>query len=254
MIAPRYLIANADDFGLSPGVNRGIIQAHEKGIVTSASLMVRRPAASGAAAYSRKHPSLSLGIHVDLGEWVYRDGDWVPLYRVVPLEDIAAVADEVSRQLATFRHLTGRDPTHINSHQHVHLREPARSFLVEIARKIGVPLRQCSPEVRYCGDFYGQTAEGSPIPDVISVDGLLRILATLPPGFTELACHPGEGNDVETVYRSERMQEVRTLCDPRVRAAIETMRIQLCSFASLPWLLAAEPVSGGGTAEAGNMK
>ncbi|MGA2658858.1 MAG: ChbG/HpnK family deacetylase, partial [Verrucomicrobiota bacterium] len=55
----RGLIVNADDFGLDPGVNRGIIKSHEYGIVTSASLMVRWPAAAEAAAYAREHPELS---------------------------------------------------------------------------------------------------------------------------------------------------------------------------------------------------
>ena len=41
----RHLIVNADDFGQSAGINRGIIEAHEHGIVTSTSLMVRWPAA-----------------------------------------------------------------------------------------------------------------------------------------------------------------------------------------------------------------
>ena len=98
----RYLIVNADDFGLSPGVNAGVIAAHEGGIVTSASLMVRWPAALEAAAYAREHPRLSLGLHVDLGEWAYRDGEWTPLYQVIPTHDAAAVADEVARQLAAF--------------------------------------------------------------------------------------------------------------------------------------------------------
>ena len=51
--ALRRLIVNADDFGQSPGVNRGIIEAHQHGIVTSASLMVSWPAAAEAAAYGR---------------------------------------------------------------------------------------------------------------------------------------------------------------------------------------------------------
>lgn len=230
MAAERYLIVNADDFGLSPGVNWGIIQAHEQGIVTSASLMVRWPAAAEAATYGREHPELSLGLHVDLGEWAYHDGDWVPVYEVVPLGDITAVGDEVSRQLAIFRCLVGRDPTHIDSHQHVHLREPVRSVLIEIARNLAVPLRHCSPEVRYCGEFYGQTAEGLPLPDVISINGLLEILSALPLELTELICHPGKVDDPETMYRSERAQEVKVLCDPRVRAAIEAMGIELRSF------------------------
>jgi predicted glycoside hydrolase/deacetylase ChbG (UPF0249 family) len=231
--AKRYLIVNADDFGVSPGVNQGIIEAHEHGIVTSASLMVRWPAAAEAAAYSQEHPNLSLGLHFDLCEWVYRDETWVPVYEVVPVDDITAVADEVSRQLATFRRLVGQDPTHIDSHQNVHRWEPVRSVLVEIARKLAVPLRHCSPEVRYCGDFYGQTGKGLPIPDVVSVDGLIKILAALPPGLTELSCHPGKGNDLDSVYHSERAEEVKVLCDPRVRAAIVVEGIELRSFGNV---------------------
>jgi predicted glycoside hydrolase/deacetylase ChbG (UPF0249 family) len=230
MTAKRCLIVNADDFGLSAGVNRGVIAAHERGIVTSASLMVRYPAAAQAATYSRERPQLSLGLHVDLGEWVYRDGEWMSLYRVVPEKDEAAVRNEMLHQLSMFRDLVGKNPTHLDSHQHVHLREPARSLLIEIASELGVPLRRCNLEVHYCGNFYGQTTEGVPLPDFISADALLNLLAALPSGVTELCCHPGEGDDLNTTYRSERAQEVQTLCDPRVRAAIAESDIQLCSF------------------------
>jgi predicted glycoside hydrolase/deacetylase ChbG (UPF0249 family) len=78
---PRRLIVNADDFGLCHGVNRGIIETFERGILTSASLMVRYPAAAEAAAYARLHPELSVGMHLDLGEWVFKEGEWIPLYR-----------------------------------------------------------------------------------------------------------------------------------------------------------------------------
>ena len=64
----RTLIVNADDFGRSAEINAGIVQAHRDGIVTSASLMVRWPAAVGAAAYARERPDLALGLHFDLGE------------------------------------------------------------------------------------------------------------------------------------------------------------------------------------------
>ncbi len=95
MLAPtRFLIVNADDFGQSPGVNEGLSRRVRRGIVTSASLMVRWAAAASAGAYARAHPSLSLGLHVDLGEWAYRQASWVPLYEVVAAEDAAAVADE----------------------------------------------------------------------------------------------------------------------------------------------------------------
>ena len=67
----RAVIVNADDFGLSAGVNRGIAAAFEGGIVTSASLMVRPDAAAEAASYARLHPVLGVGLHIDLGEWVH---------------------------------------------------------------------------------------------------------------------------------------------------------------------------------------
>jgi chitin disaccharide deacetylase len=226
----RYLIVNADDFGQSPGVNRGIIEAHEHGIVTSASLMVRWPAAIEAVAYARDHPSLCLGLHFDFGEWAWRGEKWVKLYEAIPGDDIQAVAEEASRQLVMFRHLVGKDPAHLDSHQHVHRQKRIGSTFIEIARQLSVPLRSVSPEVHYCGSFYGQDELGRPFPHFITVEALIKLLAELRPGLTELGCHPGHGNDLNSMYLSERAQEVSTLCDPRARAAIADMGIQLRSF------------------------
>jgi predicted glycoside hydrolase/deacetylase ChbG (UPF0249 family) len=234
MDGTRYLIVNADDFGLSPGVNRGIIAAHEQGIVTSASLMVRWPAAPAAAAYGREHPQLSLGLHFDLGEWAYRDETWVSLYQVVPPADREAVSREAARQLTAFRDFVGRAPSHLDSHQHVHREEPARSVLLKMAWELGITLRHYAASVRYCGGFYGQDAKGRPSPEGIGADGLIRLLSQLPLGVTELGCHPGEGEDLDSMYVHERRNEVQTLCDPRVRAALAAQGIELCSFHTYP--------------------
>jgi chitin disaccharide deacetylase len=234
MTLKRQLIVNADDFGLSPGVNQGISRAHEQGILTSASLMVRYPAAAAAAHYALAHPRLSVGLHVDLAEWVYRDGEWQVLYQVVPAEDARAVEGEVARQLEAFRRLLGRDPTHLDSHQHVHRSEPVLSILSGLAQKLALPLRSFTPGVQYCGDFYGQTGEGMPYPEGISLDGLRHTLANLPAGVSELGCHPGEDDNLDSVYRLERRQEVAVLCEPRVRAALDSCGIELRSFADFP--------------------
>src|SRR5215203_3060373 len=79
-IGRRLLIANADDFGMSHGVNAGILEAHTRGIVTSASLLVRWPAAKEAAIASENLARLNVGLHVDLGEWSYEAGQWVAKY------------------------------------------------------------------------------------------------------------------------------------------------------------------------------
>lgn len=235
-VVRKGLIVNADDFGQTMGINRGIAQAHEFGIVTSASLMVRWPASAPAASYARAHPRLSLGLHVDLGEWTYRDGTWSAMYEVVPMDSPTAIAWEVERQCTLFRHLVGREPTHIDSHQHVHREEPVRSILRSAARRLCVPLRQYTPGIRYCGDFYGRTEAGYPFPGGISVQNLLRIIAKLKPRITELGCHPGLGEDVPEAYGSERTGEVRALCDRRVRAALHLRCVELVNFENLDTL------------------
>jgi predicted glycoside hydrolase/deacetylase ChbG (UPF0249 family) len=222
----KHLIVNADDFGQSPGINRGVIEAHEHGIVTSASLMVRWPAAADAAAWARMHPALGVGLHVDLGEWRPHGSDWIAAYHVVDGADSDAVALEVNAQLEAFRSLVGRDPTHLDSHQHVHRDEPAGSVLRRLARSLGVPLRHFSPRVRYCGDFYGQDEKGAPLPEYITVDHLLEIIASVPDGITELACHPAADADLDSQYLSERLLETRALCDPRVKNATRSLMLR----------------------------
>ena len=226
----RVLIVNADDFGLSPGVNRGIVRTYEAGIVTSASLMVRWPAAAAAASYARANPRLGVGLHLDLGEWAFRSGSWVRLYEVVPLEDPGAVRDECRRQLDHFRELVGRDPDHIDSHQHIHRESPAHAAASRLASELNVPLRHARQGVHYCGGFYGQTGEGEPYPAGVSVENLLRLIEGIPLGATEIACHPGEEDGLDTMYRIEREGEVRTLCNPRVREALHASDVILLSF------------------------
>jgi hypothetical protein len=67
----RRLTVNADDFGLSEGVNRGIV----RGIVTSTSLMVRGTAGPQASALARELPELSVGLHLDLAECALEAGE-----------------------------------------------------------------------------------------------------------------------------------------------------------------------------------
>jgi len=225
----RRLIVNADDFGLSPGVNQGIIETHVRGIVTSASLMTRFAAAKEAALLAHQHPGLSVGLHLDLGEWIWDDCEWKALYLVVDLADPGQVRAELARQLARFRKLMEREPTHLDSHQHTHLEEPALSVTLEVADLLGIPLRGRS-RINYCGGLYGQTDEGLPNHDAISMAGFREILAELGPGDHELSCHPGYPDGLRTMYRNERVMEIDLLCSPEARAAVSEAGYGLCSF------------------------
>lgn len=192
----RFLIVNADDLGLSEAVNEGVFAAHEEGIVTSASLMVGRPAASAAVAKLGEDPSLAVGLHLELGE-------------------------EFRRQLDRFRELVGCDPTHLDSHKHVHEAEPVVAVAEALAAELGVPLRNRA--IRYEGSFYGR--------DAISPEHLMELIRALPPGWTEIGCHPAAGPVPTSSYDAERQIELETLRDPRVKNLLNVSDVRLCSFA-----------------------
>jgi predicted glycoside hydrolase/deacetylase ChbG (UPF0249 family) len=230
MSAARRLIVNADDFGLSAGVNRGVAQAHEQGILTSASMMVRAGHASEAAAYAKTHPQLSVGLHVDLGEWRYSGEHWIAAYEVVDTGDDAEVGAEVAAQCERFCALMGCEPTHLDAHQHAHREEPVKAIVLEFGERFGIPVRSFTPGLRYEGGFYGQSGRGDPYPEGITVDALCSLLRELPPGTTELGCHPAIDDDSGSSYSTERTVETATLCDPRVRAVLHEEGIALRSF------------------------
>jgi chitin disaccharide deacetylase len=231
MEGERTLIVNADDLGMTAAVNAGIAEAFEHGIVTSASLMVRQSTAPEAVEYARANPGLAVGLHIDLGQWDYADGEWSVAYQRCDPDDPEAIERECRAQLAAFRELLGRDPTHLDSHQHVHDGEPVASVAARMADELGVPLR--GRGIPYEGGFYGQTGKGEPVPEAIGPASLIAILRALPPGRTEIGCHPGLEMRGESSYGEERQREVRTLCDPAVRATIEEEGIELVSFAQL---------------------
>jgi len=194
--------------------------------------MVRWPASSDAAAYARTRRALSVGLHVDLGEWIWSDGAWRALYARVDLLDADAVDREVHRQLETCCDLLGQRPTHLDSHQHVHRREPLRSIVSRVAAELRVPVRH-DGAIRYCGDFYGQDWSGGPLPHLITVSSAIALLHALPEGITEMACHPGYADDLESMYRVERAIELRTLCAHRVHRFLDDGAIHLISFADV---------------------
>lgn len=229
---PTCLIVNADDFGCCRGVNRGIIEAHERGIVTSASLMVDARAAADAAEYARERPELGVGLHVVLAQWRVR---WLPrrgsVFSAKTLKRRAA--DQLERQLERFSALVGRGPSHLDSHQHRHTWPLVRPLFERAARDLGVPLRRTELGARFCGEFYGHDGRGRPDPDAIRPEALIRLLEELEPGVTELCCHPGYPDDLDSWYRLEREPEIRALCDPCVRETVSKRGIRLCTFSDL---------------------
>jgi predicted glycoside hydrolase/deacetylase ChbG (UPF0249 family) len=218
----RYLIFNADDFGASTGVNRGIVDCHTGGVLTSTSMMVTGRAVNEAVALSQEHPGLAIGLHWDV---------WGEDEREFDLGDHRAVREEFQRQLNEFQRLMGRMPTHIDSHRHAHREPGMMPIFRELVEPLGIPLR-CDGKVKFVGGFYAQWEWMVTNLDYVSVEFLQNMIrAEAGPGFTEFSCHPGyRSPDYTAVYLNEREAEVATLTDPRVRQTIDQEGIRLISY------------------------
>lgn len=103
---------------------------------------------------------------------------------------------------------------------------------MEIAATLAIPLRQHGV-ARYCGAFYGQDSRGRPLPEAIAPGALATLVHELPPGATELACHPATAAEPFTSYSAERPLELAALCDPGARRALHDAGIELRSFGQL---------------------
>lgn len=219
MSSMRWLVVTADDFGITNGINRGVIQAHREGILTSASLMVDRPACEEAAALARRWRTLSVGIHLELDPG-----------------GAGRIPAELDRQFARFTKLVGSAPTHADSHHDVHYDARVLPHVLAWARRVGVPVRGHSG-AHHFSKFYGQWG-GETHLEQIGVDSLLSMLDTeVREGVTELNCHPGYVEPgFPSSYAAEREEELRTLCDDRVRQAVGEKRIALIGFRELPAL------------------
>lgn len=219
----KHLIVNADDFGASRGVNRGIIECHRDGILTSTSLMVTGSAAEQAVSLAHENPALAIGLHWDVIGEDEREFD---------LADEQAVRDEFARQLERFHTMMGQGPTHVDSHRHLHLDEEVRDLFAELVAPLGVPLRD-DGRVQFIGGFYAQWEWGVTELEHVSVAALQGILSKEVDGWTEVSCHPGYMTpEYRSMYADEREAEIRTLTDPRVRETVQELGISLESYAT----------------------
>jgi chitin disaccharide deacetylase len=147
----KKLIVNADDLGLTPGVNRGVLRAFQDGIVTSASLLVTGSAFDDAVALARQNPELDVGLHVTLveeqsilgrevlptlvdesGRLPRTSGEFL---RRALLARISwdEVEREIAAQIARFQN-TGLRLSHLDSHQHLHMFPPVFQIVRRLTR------------------------------------------------------------------------------------------------------------------------
>jgi predicted glycoside hydrolase/deacetylase ChbG (UPF0249 family) len=245
----KRLIVNADDFGRTPGVNAGIARAHDEGIVSSATLMVAYPAAVEAAALAKARPNLGVGLHVALtGGPSILPPSRIPTLtnedgrlRAKPEEIEHAspreILAEARAQLRRFRELTGRLPTHLDSHHHSHRLEGVLEALVTLSWETGLPVRSPSADVRERLRFEGLPTNDHFVDsfggDAATLENLVALFGRLPAGTTELMCHPAVVDEelrTTSSYAEPRARELAALTDVEARQTLQALGVQLVSF------------------------
>ena len=152
----KKLIVNADDYGRSPGVSRGILQAHCEGIVTSTTVMINQPDVERQLAEALNCPKLGVGLHLVFSAWrpilppedipslVDSDGLFLGQHDLwAHAEEISAehLRGEFGAQLERFHQVSGRLHDHLDCHQFVHLYPPVFQIYSDLAAEFRLPLR-----------------------------------------------------------------------------------------------------------------
>lgn len=177
---PGRLIINSDDFGLCPGVNMAVKQAHIDGVLTSATVMANMPAAKEAVKIGKQMPSLGIGVHLNLteGKCVSSEKDIQPLlnnegefvFSPISLAVSAlfrkslrrAVEIELAAQIQWLID-KGITPTHLDSHKHIHAFPAIYTMIIRLAKRFGIrAIRWPFEPVRFCGPYCPRPPKGGP--------------------------------------------------------------------------------------------
>lgn len=246
----RFLIVNADDCNLTPGVTRAILDCHDTGILTSTTFMISLPVEPETvkAVLSRKNLGVGIHLNVTMGRPVSAPDEIASLLgeggkfkklgeQTGRLPKAAHLALEYQNQINRFRKILGRMPTHLDTHHQVHDHDFFYEVLKNVARKNQLPLRrsmrmrdpQKAKGVKSTDHFFGNlTVEG-----YWRDEPLKTVLINLPEGISEIMCHPGiHDRDLENVssFTSGRAAEYRLFRSPALRRLTASLGIALTHF------------------------
>ncbi|MEQ1886322.1 MAG: ChbG/HpnK family deacetylase [Bryobacteraceae bacterium] len=260
----KKLVVNADDFGFTRDVNRGIVEAHAEGILTATTLMANGAAFEDAVQLAKQHPSLDIGVHLV----VVGDPPYPPtvakLTLAVALGQIP-IFDEFVKQVRKILN-AGIRPTHLDTHKHTHLLPPVLDAVARISEEFQIPWvrRPFDAPIRYPGVAASKRLiskamslrraafarvlsqhgcrstdhfSGFQITGNFSPTTLAAIIRALPEGSTEFMCHPGVCTDelraAPTRLKESREQELRALTSKEVRKAIGECGVLLTNYSGL---------------------
>lgn len=231
----RRVIFSADDFGMSVEVNEAIEEAHRKGLLSTASLMVAAPAFEDALRRAQKMPSLRLGLHLvviegdsslklpaitDEDGWFGRDQLKLGFQYFFSPSARTALKREIDAQFRAFEK-TGLTLDHANAHKHMHLHPTIGAMLLKIGKNYGLkavrtPMEPAGPlgetpslgdraleqwtrvlrtQIRTAGMKTNDSCFGLRWSGHMTPERIHRLLPHLPTGVSEVYFHPSKGQN-----------------------------------------------------------
>ncbi len=271
-MAPRRLVVNADDFGFTPDVNEGIVEAHRRGILTATTLMANGDAFEDAVRRARQTPALDIGCHL-----VLIGGSSLVTGRAFPAGAPRLIAALAARQIRPYDELraqvrkilnAGLHPTHLDTHKHTHLAPPVLDAVARLSEEFGIrwvrrpfdfPLRAMSGAIpraqraasaalglarrrfhRVLARHGCRTTDhfaGFQLTGRFRARELANLIAMLPEGSTEFMCHPGYCRDplrqARTRLKESRERELEALIAPEVMEAVRSHGVELVGYNSI---------------------
>ena len=272
MSARKQLVVNADDFGFTPDVNEGIVEAHREGILTATTLMANGTAFEDAVRLARETPSLDIGCHL-----VLVSGVSPVTGKPYPLTVGQLIAAMARREIRVYDELAaqvrrivdaGIQPTHLDTHKHTHLAPPVLDAVARLAQEFGIrwvrrpfdlPLnalkgavpvlkRMTSGGLSFLRKRFHRVLEshgcrttdhfaGFQITGRFRTPELVELLGVIPEGSTELMVHPGRCREplrqARTRLKESRERELEALLAPETREALDRHGIELVNYSGL---------------------
>jgi chitin disaccharide deacetylase len=185
---PAYLVVNADDFGMTEGTNRAIIDAHQKGIVTSTSLLANGQSFDHAVELAKANPTLGVGVHltlsegrpiddmarmivfvpgVEAGHFPLGNSPYVKALLTNKLPHKNIMREFKSQILKITR--TGIKPTHIDGHKYIHLLPRIADIVAEVADVYGIPFVRLPRPADSIGSMLGKPTR---VPGMLALAGM----------------------------------------------------------------------------------
>jgi len=273
-MATRNLIVNADDFNSDEERNRGIVEAAEKGIVTSVSVIANLPFHAESVSKLKAVFGSRIGVHLNLtkgvpitrrattlvdetNQFFKKKNAW--RRALLHQYDLKEVEEEFAAQISRLREL-GITPDHLDGNNHLHVFPGIAEVTARLAgdfniKKIRLPLEKFQTPRHYFQPkafkkyFFGLLAKrvafmfksfglfspehfaGIQFPRISEIESLLKFFRKLPPGITELMCHPGFRNVSMPLSSQPRHEdELAALTNLEVLAALKHEQITLISF------------------------